>query len=73
MARQKMASKQKMTTDQKYERSDSQYCDFTAGPISVHSAWVGLIADQITKGNSKPTIDYYNRFYKNPRVKEWGL
>lgn len=64
MARQKMTSKRKMTPAQKYERLDRQYSDFTAGSISIHSAWVGFIADQITKGNSKPTIDYYNRFYK---------
>ena len=59
-----MTSKRKMTPAQKYERLDRQYSDFTAGSISIHSAWVGFIADQITKGNSKATIDFYNRFYK---------
>lgn len=46
MARQKMTSKRKMTPAQKYERLDRQYSDFTAGSISIHSAWVGFIADQ---------------------------
>ena len=64
MARQKMTSRKKMTPAQKYERLDRHYSDFTAGSISIHSAWVGFIAEQITKGNSKATIDFYNRFYK---------
>ena len=78
MTRQKMTSRKKLRPTQKYEGLDRQYSDFIAGSISIHSAWVGFIAEQITKATSKVTIDFYNRFYRKRntfyrRVKEWGL
>ena len=64
MARQKISSKRNLTQAEKYERLDRQYSDFVGSKISINYAWLGFIVDQKTKGNSKATIDYYNRFYK---------
>lgn len=64
MARQKLSTKRNLTPAQKYERLDRQYSDFSGGSISIHHAWLGFIVEQGTKGNSKATIDFYNRFYK---------
>lgn len=64
MGKQRISSKRKLTTAEKYERLDRQYSDFTGSPISVHFAWLEFIVDQKMKGNSKATIDYYDRFYK---------
>ena len=64
MARQRLSTKKNLTPAQKYERLDRQYSDFTGGAISIHHAWLGFIVEQRSKGNSKATIDYYNRFYK---------
>lgn len=64
MARQKIYNKRNLTPAQKYERLDRQYSDFTSGSISIYHAWLGFLVDQKTRGNSKATVDYYNRFYK---------
>lgn len=64
MARKKIYSKRNLTPAQKYERLDRQYSDFTNSSISVYHAWLGFLVDQKTRGNSKATVDYYNRFYK---------
>lgn len=62
--KQRITTKRNLTPAQKYERLDNQYSDFTGGSISIHNAWLGFILDQKSKGNSKATIDYYNRVYK---------
>ena len=64
MARQKISQKKTLTPAQKYERLDIEYSDFTGGSISIHHAWSQFIVEQKAKGNSKATIDFYNRFYK---------
>lgn len=64
MARRRLTSKNNLTPAQKYERLDRQYSEFTAGSVSIHFTWLGFIVEQQTRGNSKATIDFYNRFYK---------
>ena len=64
MAKQKLTSKKNLTPAQKNERLERQHSEFDTNSISIHHAWLGFIVEQKAKGNSKATIDFYNRFYK---------
>jgi integrase/recombinase XerD len=64
MSRKRIAPRNNLSQAEKYERLDRQYSDFVGSKVTVHYAWLGFIVEQQTKGNSKATVDYYNRFYK---------
>jgi len=64
-------SKKKITTskkapsrEDKLRRLDKHYSEYTGAEISVSHAYTQFIINQENKGNTKPTIDFYNRFYK---------
>ena len=57
-------SKQAVSYEKKRERIDKQYTEFNGLEFSVEHAWLKFIIHQEEKGNSKHTIDFYNRFYK---------
>lgn len=64
MARKKITSKVNLTPAQKNERLERRFGEFDRDSVSIHHAWLGFIVEQKAKGNSKATIDFYNRFYK---------
>lgn len=64
-------SKQRITTskkapsrEDKLRRLDKHYSEYTGAEICVNHAYLKFRINQEEKGNSKPTIAYYDRFYK---------
>jgi len=57
-------SKKQATKEDKLRRLSSNYSEFTGGEISVRHAYLKFSIHQEEKGNSKQTIEFYNRFYK---------
>lgn len=64
MSKKRLTTKKNLTPAQKYERLDRNYSEFTAGSVSIHFAWLGFMVEQKTRGNSKQTLAFYQRFYK---------
>ena len=64
MAKKRITSKVNLTPAQKNERLERRFGEFDSNSVSIHHAWLGFIVEQKAKGNSKATIDFYNRFYK---------
>ncbi len=65
MARKKITSTKKAPTrDDKLRRLDKNYSEFTGGEISTKHAYLKFMGFQMEKGNSKQTLNFYDRFYK---------
>lgn len=65
MARQKLGTKKKQPTpQQKKQRLEKNYQEWKGNEISVKHAYLKFKVYQLEKGNSKSTLDFYDRFYK---------
>lgn len=65
MAKQRITNKKKVLTPADKKRIlDNQYTEWTGSEYTIRHAWLRFLIIQQNKGNSKATIDYYNRFYK---------
>lgn len=69
MARQKITTKKTSPSkEQKIERLKRNYTEWNGNEISIEHAYSKFIMSQIAKGNSKPTIQFYDRFYKKLKI-----
>lgn len=64
-------SKQRITTarkqasrEDKLRRLDNRFSEWVGNEVSIEHAYNHFKIEQQTKGNSKPTIAFYDRFYK---------
>lgn len=65
MARTKITTQKKAPSrEQKLKRLEKNYSEWTGNEISIEHAYSKFLMSQIAKGNSKPTIQFYDRFYK---------
>lgn len=65
MAKQKISTQKKQPTpEQKKKRLEKQFTDFTGNEITVEHAYLMFKIAQQEKGNTKPTLDFYDRMYK---------
>ena len=64
MAKKKLATKPTATPEQKKKRLENNYKEWTGNEVTVKHAWLKFKVNQMEKGNSKATLDYYDRFYK---------
>lgn len=53
-----------LTLSQKRERLDRQHRGSAIGTVSLRIAFYAFLSDQKMRGNSKATIDFYERFYR---------
>ena len=65
MAKRRITTKKKVLThEEKVERLIQQFSDWKGDEISTQHAWLTFRVMQQERGNSKATLDYYDRFYK---------
>lgn len=64
MEKKKITSKKPASKEDKLRRLDRHYTEFTGSEISVKHAFGQFLLSRMEKSSSKPTLDYYNRFYK---------
>jgi integrase/recombinase XerD len=65
MAKQKIGSKQKSATpEQKKERLQRQYAEWTGNEISIKHAYLIFNVDRQARGSTAPTIAAYDRMFK---------
>lgn len=57
-------NKNQPSRDDKMRRLNKHYSEYTGGEVSVEHAYLNFQIHQQEKGNSKPTRDFYARFYK---------
>lgn len=65
MARTRITNAKKTPSkEQKKQRLEKSFTEWTGEEIDVHYAYLAFRVNQEAKGNSKATLDFYDRFYK---------
>ena len=64
MSKRKLATKKALTTDEKRARFERKIDGWIGDEISIRHAYLTFRITQENRGNSKATLDFYDRFYK---------